>query len=173
MELFLKRSVSATIVFPMLLSATPEVFESGLTPTIEPWSSDTQGAVFVSASTSGATEIGSTGLYQFTLSDVYMNTYQVALKATATNCADTGIVIRTYYSDLDDLSGQAGAALSAYGTSGVAEEASVQAIPILATDQSAVSAACDLSLDAYGGGGGVSGSSYDAAVSAIKHYSKL
>ena len=101
MELFRRKNEATVIVFPMVTTAGPETFDTGETVTDTAYYSDAGGAWTSLAITDTVSEIGTTGLYELSLTAAEMNHDHIIIKLTSTNAADTAIVIHTRA--IDDL----------------------------------------------------------------------
>lgn len=103
MEIFRKKNEATNIVFPMVIIATPELFQTGVSPTDTAYSSDAEAAFGTLAITDTANELGSTGMYEMNLTAAEMNHDLIIIKFTAALGADTAVIIRTRGVDIDDL----------------------------------------------------------------------
>ena len=103
MEIFRKKNEATVIAFPMVTTANPETFDTGETVTDTAYFSDAGGAWTSLAITDTVSEIGTTGMYELSLTAAEMNHDNIIIKFSSTNAADTAITIRTRAVDLDDL----------------------------------------------------------------------
>jgi len=103
MEIHLKKNEAAYITFPMVSKTGPELFDTGETVTDTAYYKDGAGSWTSLAITDTATEIGTTGVYSIDLTASEMNHDLIMIKVTATNSADSMLMIRTYAADVDDL----------------------------------------------------------------------
>ena len=103
MEIFRKKNEATNIVFPMVIIATPELFQTGVSPTDTAYSSDAEAAFATLAITDTANELGSTGMYEMNLTAAEMNHDVIIIKFTAALGADTAVIIRTRAVDIDDI----------------------------------------------------------------------
>ncbi|MDH3375362.1 MAG: hypothetical protein OEQ39_00125 [Gammaproteobacteria bacterium] len=103
MEIFRKKNEATVIAFPMINTATPDAFDTGETVTDTAYYSDAGGAWTSLAITDTVAEIGTTGMYELSLTAGEMNHDNIIIKFTSTNAADTAVVIRTRAVDEDDL----------------------------------------------------------------------
>ena len=102
MEIFRKKNEATELVFPMVSTANPEDFITGETVTDTAYYHD--GGSWTSLAISDAvSEIGSTGVYQLSMAQAEMNHDLIMIKLTATNSADSLIIIRTRGADEDDF----------------------------------------------------------------------
>ncbi len=100
MELLRLKNQAATIKFPMVDKASPESLKSGETVSVTAYYDDGSGDQSLTISGS-VSEIGSTGMYTLSLTAGEMNHNAISLKLTATNSADTVILINTQ--DLSEM----------------------------------------------------------------------
>jgi hypothetical protein len=103
MEIFRKKNEATIICFPMVTTASPDTFDTGETVTDTAYYSDAEGAFTSLAITDTVSEIGTTGMYEISLTAAEMNHDLIIIKFTSTNAADTAVIIRTRAVDLDDL----------------------------------------------------------------------
>ena len=103
MEIFRKKNEATIIVFPMVTAASPETFDTGETVTDTAYYSDAEGTLTSLAITDTVSEIGSTGMYELSLTASEMNHDLIIIKMTSGTAADSAIIIRTRAVDLDDL----------------------------------------------------------------------
>lgn len=104
MEIFRKKNEATVVVFPMVTTASPETFDTGETVSDDGYYSDAGGAwTTIGGITDTVSEIGSTGLYELSLTAGEMNHDNIIIKFTSTNAADTAVIIRTRAVDEDDL----------------------------------------------------------------------
>lgn len=112
MELRLQKNTAAELMFPMVDSATPASFKSGLTVTDTGYYKDGAGSWTALSITDTVTEIGTTGMYTLELTAGEMNHDLIMVKMTGTGAADSAIIIRTTptVADAVQISGDAAAA---------------------------------------------------------------
>jgi hypothetical protein len=103
MEIFRKKNEAAIICFPMVTTASPDTFDTGETVTDTAYYSDAEGTFTTLAITDTVSEIGSTGMYEISLTAGEMNHDLIIIKFTSTNAADSAVIIRTRAVDLDDI----------------------------------------------------------------------
>jgi len=103
MEIFRKKNEATIICFPMVNVTTPETFDTGETVTDTAYYSDAEGTFTTLAITDTVSEIGTTGVYEISLSQTEMNHDLVMIKFTSAAAADTSVLIRTRAVDLDDV----------------------------------------------------------------------
>ncbi|MEZ6041345.1 MAG: hypothetical protein R3C20_12630 [Planctomycetaceae bacterium] len=82
------------VSFPMVSSASPEWFASGLEVTLEAWSKTGSGAWVVVASPGTPAEIGTSGVYEITIAGSKTNVDQLLLKVTADGAADSAMIFQ-------------------------------------------------------------------------------
>lgn len=102
MEIYLKKNEVTELAFPMIDDSTPADFKDGLSVADTAYRKDGAGAWTAMAITDTATEIGSTGMYQISLTAAEMNHDYIIIKLTAASAADQMLVIKTYTKDIDD-----------------------------------------------------------------------
>jgi len=90
------------LVIPMVDSSTPASFKTGLSPTDEAYYKDGAGAWSSLAITDTFAEVGSSRLYQISLTAAEMNHDWVVIKVTAAGAADTFITFRLKTHDIED-----------------------------------------------------------------------
>lgn len=90
-------------MFPMVDSVSPASFKSGLTVADIAYYKDGAGAWTSLAITDTATEIASTGMYTVELTAAELNHDLIMIKMTGSGAADSGIIIRTFDVDIEDL----------------------------------------------------------------------
>jgi len=73
MEIFRKKNEATIICFPMVNVTTPETFDTGETVTDTAYYSDAEGTFTTLAITDTVSEIGTTGVYEISLSQTEMN----------------------------------------------------------------------------------------------------
>lgn len=95
MELRLQKNVAAELMFPMVDSAAPATFKSGLTVTDTGYYKDGAGSWTALAITDTVTEIATTGMYTLELTASEMNHDLIMIKMTGSGAADSAIIIRT------------------------------------------------------------------------------
>ena len=98
-----KKNEAYELAFPMPDATNPEDFKTGETVTDTGYYKDGAGAWTSLAITDTAAEIGTTGVYEISLTAAEMNHDWVIIKLTSTNSQDTMISIKTYTNDVDDL----------------------------------------------------------------------
>lgn len=89
--------------FPMISTAAPETFLTGLSVVDTGYYKDGAGAWTALAIADSVTEIGSTGMYEIDLSGTEMNHDQIMIKFTASGAADVAVVIDTRTLLAEDL----------------------------------------------------------------------
>lgn len=99
-----KKNSAFELAIPMVDSATPETFKTGLTVADAAYYEDGAGAWTALAIVDTFAEIGTTGMYQISLSAAEMNHDWVIIKCTATGAADTFVTLRMFARDTDDAS---------------------------------------------------------------------
>jgi hypothetical protein len=99
-------------MFPMVDSAAPATFKSGLTVTDTGYYKDGAGSWTALAITDTVTEIATTGMYTLELTASEMNHDLIMIKVTGSGAADSAIIIRTTptVADAVQISGDATAA---------------------------------------------------------------
>jgi hypothetical protein len=112
MELRLQKNIAAELMFPMVDSAAPATFKSGLTVTDTGYYKDGAGSWTALAITDTVTEIATTGMYTLELTAAEMNHDLIMIKMTGSGAADSAIIIRTTptVADTVQISGDATAA---------------------------------------------------------------
>lgn len=95
MELRLQKNVAAELMFPMVDSASPASFKSGLTVTDTGYYKDGAGSWTVLTITDTVTEIGTTGMYTLELTAGEMDHDLIMIKMSGSGAADSAIIIRT------------------------------------------------------------------------------
>lgn len=112
MELRLQKNAAAELMFPMVDSAAPASFKSGLTVTDTGYYKDGAGSWTALSITDTVTEIGTTGMYTLELTAGEMNHDLIMIKMTGSGAADSAIIIRTTptVADAVQISGDAAAA---------------------------------------------------------------
>ncbi len=95
MELRLTKNVAAEIMFPMIDSADPNLFKSGLTVADTAYYKDGVGSWTSLAITDTITEIGTTGMYTLEMTATELNHDLIMVKLTSAGAADSVVVIRT------------------------------------------------------------------------------
>jgi len=103
MEVFLKKNEATEIAFPMIDASSPASFKDGVSPVDTGYYKDGAGAWSSLAITDTATEIGSTGMYQISLTAAEMNHDYVIIKFAVATAADQMISIKTFTNDIDDV----------------------------------------------------------------------
>ena len=111
MYLYLKKNEATEIVIPAIDTADHDVFKSGLSPVDTAYYKDGTGAWTSLAIADTFAEIGSTGVYEISLTSDEMNHDYIVIKVSASGMSDTAIVIKTYTSDIDDIYSDAEAIL--------------------------------------------------------------
>jgi len=99
-----KKNTAFELVIPMVDKSTPSSFKSGETVSVTAYYKDGAGSWTSLSISDSFTEIGSTGLYEISLSAAELNHDWVVIKATASNSADTFITFRMFTNDIDDVS---------------------------------------------------------------------
>lgn len=89
-----KRNTALRIAFPMIDSTNPLKFKSGLTVTIDAWSSDAAGAWATLAIAGSASEVGTSGIYELALLAAEMNHDKVIIKVSSTGAADSAMMFK-------------------------------------------------------------------------------
>lgn len=95
MELRLDTNLADTIVLPMVDSATPASFKTGLTVAAAGYFKDGAGAWTTLTPGNAVAELGATGQYALDLTAAELNHDRIIIKFTAAGAADTSLVIRT------------------------------------------------------------------------------
>jgi len=95
MECQRDKNVAAYFSIPMIDKASPESFKTGETVTDTAYYKDGAGAWTSLAITDTFSEIGSTGVYEISLTAAEMNHDQIMIKCTATNSQDNSIMCFT------------------------------------------------------------------------------
>ena len=103
MEIIHKKNTAYYLAIPMVDSATPANFKTGLSPTDTAYSKDGAPAWGSRSIADTFSEIGSTGVYEIDLTAAELNHGQVLIKVTASGAADTFVLFRMYTSGLDDF----------------------------------------------------------------------
>jgi hypothetical protein len=101
-----KKNTAYYLAFPMVDSATPANFKSGVSPVDTAYYKDGAGAWTSLSITDTASEIGSTGVYEIDLTAAELNHDQVIVKFAVAGAADTAFLfdMRTkLVSDLNDV----------------------------------------------------------------------
>ena len=98
-----KKNTARYLVFPLVNALSPAFFLSGSAPAIASYSKSGSGSWTNFTPTNSITEIGTTGVYQLTLSAGETNFDFVFLKFSATNAADTMFVFDMRTKITDDL----------------------------------------------------------------------
>lgn len=120
MEMFLKKNEATELAFPMIDSAAPENFKTGVSPSDGGYYKDGAGAWSSLSITDTAAEMGSTGMYQISLTAGEMNHDYIVIKFTAGGAAAQMLSIKTYTKDIDDNVGLGTDAVSAAALSAAA-----------------------------------------------------
>lgn len=95
MEALRRKNLAAHFEVPMLDSATPINYKSGVSVSDDAYYKDGAGAWTALAITDTFAEIGTTGLYEISLTAAEMNHDQIIIKMTGTGAANNSIVIST------------------------------------------------------------------------------
>lgn len=112
MQISHKKNTAFELAFPMVDSATPANFKTGLSPTDVGYYKDGAGAWTALAITDTATEIGTTGVYEISLTATpEMNHDWVFIKFMATGAADTLITFKMFANNIDDVQAECGLAI--------------------------------------------------------------
>ena len=98
-----KKNTAYYLSFPMVDSATPETFKSGVSPVDTAYYKDGAGAWTSLAITDAATEIASTGVYEIDLTAAEMNHDYVFIKFAVAGAADTAYLFKMHANSVDDL----------------------------------------------------------------------
>ena len=98
-----KKNSAFELTFPMVDSTTPASFKTGLSPVDTAYYKDGAGAWTTLAITDTAAEIGTTGIYEISLTAAEMNHDWVNIKFTASGAADTLITFRMFTHNIDDI----------------------------------------------------------------------
>jgi hypothetical protein len=104
-----KKNTAYYLPFPMVDSATPASFKTGLSPTDTAYYKDGAGSWTSLAITDTASEIGSTGMYEIDLTAAEMNHDQILVKFSSAGAADTAYLIDTRTKLVSDLNDPAAA----------------------------------------------------------------
>jgi parallel beta-helix repeat protein len=91
-----KKNTAYELTFPMVDSTTPASFKTGLSPVDTAYYKDGAGAWTTLAITDTAAEIGTTGIYEISLTAAEMNHDWVNIKFTASGAADTLITFKMF-----------------------------------------------------------------------------
>jgi len=95
-----KKNTAFELAIPMVDSATPADFKTGLSPTDTAYYKDGAGSWTSLSITGTFSEIGSTGLYEISLTAAEMNHDWIVIKATASGAADTFVTFKMYTGDI-------------------------------------------------------------------------
>jgi len=95
MEVQRQKNVAAYFVIPMIDKSSPESYKTGESVTDTAYYNDGSGVWTSLPITDIFSEIGSTGLYEITLTAAEMNHDQIIIKLTATNSQDNSIIVNT------------------------------------------------------------------------------
>ena len=98
-----KKNAAFYHAFPAVDSTTPETFKTGLTVADSAYSKDGAGVWTSLAITDAYAEIGTTGVYEITLTAAEMNHDQILIKQTGAGMADDFIMLDTRTKLTDDL----------------------------------------------------------------------
>lgn len=98
-----KKNTAFELVIPMVDSASPASFKTGLTVADTAYYKDGAGAWTSLAITDTFTEIGATGLYEISLTISEMNHDWVVIKASVAGAADTFVTFEMFTHDIDDV----------------------------------------------------------------------
>ena len=98
-----KKNSAFELTFPMVDSTTPASFKTGLSPVDTAYYKDGAGAWTPLAITDTAAEIGTTGIYEISLTAAEMNHDWVNIKFTAAGAADTLITFKMFTNNIDDV----------------------------------------------------------------------
>ena len=105
MEIVHKKNMAYYLGVPMIDSATPANFKTGLTVADTAYRRDGEGGWTALDITDTFAEVGSTGIYFITLSAAELNHDQVLIKLSSANAADSMVLFRMYDNDIDDIAG--------------------------------------------------------------------
>ena len=93
MQIEHKKNTAYYLAFPMVDSAIPETFKTGVSPVDTAYSKDGAGAWTALAIAAVAAEIGTTGLYEIDLTAAELNHDQVVIKFAVAGTADTAFLM--------------------------------------------------------------------------------
>jgi hypothetical protein len=97
--IFHKKNTAYYLSFPMVDSATPESFKSGVSPVDTAYYKDGAGAWTSLAITDTASEIGATGIYEIDLTAAEMNHDLIVIKFSVSGAADTAFLFNMINND--------------------------------------------------------------------------
>lgn len=97
-----KRNTAFELVLPIVDAAAPETFKVGASPVMIAFCKDGDGPWNSLTIADSLSEIGSSGLYQVSLSAGELNHDWVVVKASASGAADSMVTLRTFVHDIDD-----------------------------------------------------------------------
>jgi len=103
-----KKNTALEVALPMVDSSSPESFKSGVSPTDTAYYKDGSGSWTSLAITDTFAEIGSTGVYQISLTASECNHDWIVIEVTATGAADTLVAYRMFADDIDSVASTAG-----------------------------------------------------------------
>ena len=98
-----KKNTAFELVIPIVDPALPALFKAGESPTDDAYYKDGAGAWTALAITDTFAEIGSTGLYEISLTAAEMNHDWVAIKIASTNGADSCVTFKMFTNDIDSV----------------------------------------------------------------------
>lgn len=98
-----KKNTAFELAFPMVDSVTPASFKTGLFPTDTGYYKDGAGAWTVLDIVDTATQIGTTGVYEISLTAAELNYDWVVIKFSAAGAADTLITFKLFVHSIDDV----------------------------------------------------------------------
>jgi hypothetical protein len=98
-----KKNTAYYLALPMVDSATPASFKTGLSPTDTAYYKDGAGAWTSLPITDTFAEIGATGIYEIDLTAAELNHDQVIIKITSAGAADTFIIFEMDSIEIDDI----------------------------------------------------------------------
>jgi len=98
-----KKNTLYYLAVPMVDSATPANFKTGLSPTDTAYYKDGAGAWTALGITDTFAEIGSTGVYEIDLTAAELNHDQVIIKLTSAGAADSLVIFEMDSIEIDDI----------------------------------------------------------------------
>jgi len=152
-----KKNTAYYLALPMVDSATPANFKTGLSPVDTAYSKDGAGDWTALAITDTFAEIGATGVYEIDLIASELNHDQVIIKLTAAGAADSFVVFEMDAQEIDDIPttamrGTENAALASVCTNTRLAEldpanlptdiAAIPTTPMRGTDSAALASVC-------------------------------
>jgi hypothetical protein len=98
-----KKNTAFELTIPMIDSATPASFKTGLSPVDTAYYKDGAGSWTALSIAYTFAEIGSTGVYEISLTASEMNHDWVIIKVTASGAADTFVTFKMDATSIDDV----------------------------------------------------------------------